>query len=126
MKRLWIAIALFALVGGLCTFSAVYQQRQIATLLDKVEQLETACHQGDISACRQLAEELQQEYTRRTILFPCFISHDDLADSLVTVATLPASLQEDDCGEFLLETARLRAQLTWLLEVDSPTFKNIL
>lgn len=126
MKRLWIALSLFALVGGLCAFSVLYQQRQIGSLLEKLDELEVAYIQKDSEESRQLAMALQQEYDRCTALFPCFISHDDLADSRGTVATLSASLKEDNPEEFLIETARLRAQLEWLLEVDSPTWKNVL
>lgn len=126
MRRLWVALILFATVTGLCTFSVVYQRRQIDALLSGLERLETVYGQGDLAESRRLAADLQTDYHRRTALFPCFISHDDLADSQGTVATLPAALEEDNPEEFLLETARLRAQLEWLLEVDSPTWENVL
>lgn len=126
MKRLWIALILFALVGGLCTFSVIYQRRQIDALLTELDRLETVYEQGNTVESHRLATDLQMAYHRRTALFPCFISHDDLANSQETVATLPASLKEDNPEEFLLETARLRAQLEWLLEVDSPTWENVL
>ena len=126
MKRLWVALVLLLTVGGICTFSVIHQRKQISALLEDLDRLETVYEEGDLSTCREAAAALQMEYARRTALFPCFISHDDLTDSQSTAATLSAALQEDNPEEFLLETARLRAQLEWLLEVDSPHWKNIL
>ncbi len=126
MRRIWVAIALLSFVGGLCTFSVIYQDTQIDALLSQLDKLEEVYADGDMEESSRLAADLQEQYRRRTAAFPCFISHDDLAESQSTVAALSASLEEDNPEEFLLETAKLRAQLQWLLMVDRPIWQNIL
>ncbi len=126
MRRIWIALALLSVVAGLCAFSVVLQDTQIDALLKELDALEQAYGAGNLEESRRLAADLAAQYERRTAMFPCFISHDDMAESQATVATLAASLEEDNPEEFKIETARLRAQLNWLLMVDKPVWQNIL
>lgn len=125
MKRVWLALGLLIGAVGLCVGSLLFQQHQIDGLLADLDRLETAYRAGELEDCRQLAEQLNTDYARRAKLFSCFMSHNELDESLTTAATLPACLEEENPEEFLLETAKFRQELEYLREVEAPVLHNI-
>lgn len=125
MKRLWLAGALFAFVIGLCMLSLSHQRRQVTTLLEELTRLETVYQTEGAAAARPLAEDFAAAYTRRTRLFPYYISHSDLIDGQESAALLPVVLAGEENGEFLTESARCRTQLKKLLALETPAPENI-
>lgn len=125
MKRLWLAVALLALVLGLCVSSQTYLQQQTEAVLMNLTALEDSYRRGDLEEARRWAQWLAEEYPRRTELFYCFLAHSDLEDSRETVATLPAILEQNHLEELLTATARLREQLQHLQSIDRPTLDNV-
>lgn len=126
MKRLWVAVALLIAVMGLCVATRQYQKRQVNALLDVLDASVTAFNNGDGEEPRMLVTRFCEEYTWRTKLFPCFMSHADLEGLRESVAILPATLAGESTEEFLLEAARCRALLERLLAVERPGWQNIL
>ena len=125
MKRLWISAALFAAVCGLCVASLLYQRTQVRALLSLLDTADQCYEQHDYPGALDAAEHLRDEYDRRTKLFSCFISHNDLTASRETVAVLPATLRLREPDEFPVESARCRAQLEKLYSIELPTLPNI-
>ena len=125
MKRLWLCAALLAVTVGLCVLSLSYERRQIATLLDGLDRLETVYESDGAAAALEPTRAYCREYERRTRWFACFISHANLYPGEETVTLLPAILEKEDTGDFLLETARLRVHLTRLLSTERPSVQNV-
>lgn len=125
MRRLWMAAALFVLVIGLCTLSLTDQHRQVTALLEELTRLEEVYQTQGADAAQPLAQRFSEEYTRRTRLFPYYISHSDLIDGQECAAVLPVILAGETSEEFPVEAARCRTQLKKLLALESPTPENV-
>ncbi len=126
MKRVYLAVGLLVAAVTLCVISLLYQQSQIDRLLAQVDDLESAYQSGETEEGIRQAKELAASYDRCARLFSCFMSHNELNDSLDAVVTLAASLQEDNPEEFLLELAKFRQQLTYMRQIEAPHIRNIL
>ena len=126
MKRLWIAGGIFVIITALCIATLFHQQRQTRILLIQIDDIVAAHDNGDNDLAYALATALEKDFDKRTWLFPCFMSHNDLIGCRESVVLLPAILQEDNPEEFRMEAARCRAQFERLLKVETPSLQNIL
>ncbi|MBQ5840528.1 MAG: DUF4363 family protein [Clostridia bacterium] len=126
MKRVYLAIGLLITAVALCVASLLYQQTRIDRLLGQVDTLENAYEKGQTEVCIRQAEQLAEAYERCARLFSCFMSHNELNDSLDSVVTLAACLKEDNPEEFLLELAKFRQQLIYMRQIEVPHISNIL
>ncbi len=126
MKRIWLALGIFSVILTLCILSLTYQQRQVNVLLDELETVVTVYNTGDTQRAHALALELEQEYTRRTRLFPLFMAHGDLMECREGLALLPSILKDGDTEEFHMESTRCRIQLEKLAKSELPILQNIL
>ena len=125
MKRLWLAAALMIVAVGLCVLSLAYQRRQVAALLEELTQVEEVYRTSGADAAQAPAQRFSEDYTRRTRLFPFYISHDDLIDGQESAAILPVILDSEAQEEFPIEAARCRTQLKKLLALETPTPENV-
>lgn len=126
MKRVLLALSLLALVLAACAGSLIYQQRQINRLEALTDGLENAYRSGEMDECVQKAKELADYFIRCSRVFSCYMSHNELNESLDTVVALAATLEEDNPEEFLLELAKFRQQLAQLWQIEIPHLNNIL
>ncbi len=125
MKRLWLAAALAGLVVGLCALSLTCQRRQVTVLLEELTRVEEVYRAEGADAAQPLAQQFSEDYTRRTRLFPYYISHDDLIDGQECAAVLPVILSSEAQEEFPVEAARCRTQLKKLLALETPAPENV-
>lgn len=126
MKRLWIAVGILAVVLTLCITTLIYQRRQITILLAHLDNVIAAYEDGVPEYAYTLAINLTQEFDDRTRYFPCFLSHNDLSGCREAIVILPSILREKNAEEFRMESSRCRAQLEFLLGIETPTLQNIL
>lgn len=126
MKRLWLAGGIFAVILALCLSTLLYQQRQTDMLLDNLDAVLTAYDNGEDKRAYELALALEDEYSRRTRFFPCFMAHGDLIECRQSLAMLPSILKDGDAEEFHMESTRCRIQLERLATSELPTLQNIL
>ncbi|MBQ6848740.1 MAG: DUF4363 family protein [Clostridia bacterium] len=126
MKRLWIAAVILCGVVGLCISSSLYRHRHIDRMLDTLDRLEQAYSQRDTAHAQQLAEDLARYYEKSSRVLLCYTTHSDMAESQETVALLPTLLQQGSGDELQMEMARLRAEFTYLKQIDDPLLWNIL
>lgn len=126
MRRLWIAAVILCSVAVLCVGSSLYRQHHMDAMLATLARLEQAYTQGDTDEARQLADELAHHYEQCSRVLLCYTTHSDMTESQETVALLPTLLQQDSKDELQMEIARLRAELTYLQQIDTPFLRNIL
>lgn len=120
-----MGIGLLTVSVGLCVAAQWHQRREVKVLLSMLEEAETVFLAEDIPGAQALVAEFCTEYERRTALFPCFMSHDDLNGLRECIAVLPATLAGESTEEFLLEAARCRGLLERLRQVERPDWQNI-
>ena len=92
MKRVWIAVALLAIVVGLCGAGTLYRHRQAEGLLITLDQLERAYAQDDMVQAQTLAADLVHRYERVSEVLLCYTAHGDMAESMENLlihSTLP-------------------------------------
>ena len=126
MKRLWLVGGIFAVIATLCVSSLIYQRRQMDMLIDELNAVVAAYDQGEEARAYELAVALEEDYVRRTRLFPCFMAHGDLIQCRENLALLPSILKDGDSEEFYMESTRCRVQLEMLAASEMPTLQNIL
>ncbi len=126
MKRLWLAGALFGAVILVCITAAGHRQQQTGALLAILDTVDEAVANEDIHAAHALAQSLCDEFHRRTVLFPCFMSHDDLSACRESIQLLPSILKDGNAEEFHMESARCRYHLNQLITEELPLWRNIL
>lgn len=126
MKRLYIAIALLVSVATSCVLTHLYQHRQMDRMLTTLDRIEAAYRGGDADGAVTVAEDFAAEYQRICDRISCYVAHNELRESRETAALLPTLLQERSEEEIYMEIARLRAQLTFVRQVDDPLLQNIL
>ena len=126
MKRLWVAAAILCGVVLLCVGSGLYRHHRIDAMQNTLQQMETAYRRGDATHAQQLAQELIRQYEQSGGILLCYTTHSDMADSQETVALLPTLLRQDSGDELEMEIARLRAEFTYLRQIDDPLLRNIL
>lgn len=126
MKRVWIAVALLAVVVGLCGAGTLYRHRQTEGLLSTLDQLERAYTRDDMADAQRLATELVHRYERISDVLLCYTAHGDMAESMETVRLLPTLLEQGGGEELSMEIARLREEWSHLKAIDDPTMWNIL
>ena len=125
MKRLWLAGGIFAVIISLCIVTLQFQRKQVKTLIFDLDMIDAAFAEKDNERAYALSLALIDEFERRTYLFPCFMSHNDLIGCRESVAILPSILKDGDAEEFHMESARCRAQFERLLDVETPNLQNI-
>lgn len=126
MKRLWLAIGIFAAILTLCLSTLLYQRRQIDRLIDDLDEVIAVFDDGDDARAHDLAVVLENDYTHRTRFFPLFMAHGDLIECRESLAILPSILKDGDAEEFHMESTRCRIQLERLAKSELPTLQNIL
>ncbi|MBR3778485.1 MAG: DUF4363 family protein [Clostridia bacterium] len=126
MKRLYIAIALLVSVATSCVLTHLYQHRQMDRMLTTLDRIEAAYRSGDADGAVTVAEDFAAEYQRICDRISCYVAHNELRESRETAALLPTLLREHSEEEIYMEIARLRAQLTFVRQVDDPLLQNIL
>ena len=125
MKRLWLAGGIFAIIITLCIVTVQFQRKQVQALISDLDMIDAAFDEKENERAYTLSLALFEDFEKRTYLFPCFMSHNDLIGCRESVAILPSILKDGDAEEFHMESSRCRAQFERLLEVETPNLQNI-
>ena len=126
MKRLYIAAALLAAVVTACVLTHLYLHRQLDRMVTTLDRIEETYRGGDTDKAVAIARDFAAEYGRICDRISCYVAHNELRESRETAALLPTLLSAHSEEELYMEIARLRAQLTYIRQVDDPLLQNIL
>ncbi len=126
MKRIYIAVALLAVVAALCVGVHRYQHAQIDRMLDALAQVEEAYRLGDNDRAQQMAQDFAAAYRQVSDWVSCYVAHGELRESRETAALLPTLVANGEAEMLYAEMARLRAQLEYIRQVDDAILRNIL
>ena len=126
MKRILIALALLAAVAALCITCQITLTQQTRALIRQIDTIQTHYDAGDLPSSRAETTRYAEEAAHHTRWFPLFLRHAELISIEETATQLTAILEAGDDKRFPAELARCRRQLTCLLEMERPTWENLL
>ncbi len=126
MNRVWIAVALLAVVIGLSGGALWLQYRATTHLTDECDTLMDIYQSGDIKGCRQAARKLSDRFEDDMRWFPFFLKHERMEVLFQNVGALPYLVSDDDPADFFATLAAVRVQLETLMDNEWPTPENIM
>ena len=125
MKRLWIALALLALVLVTCIIGISYTQKITSEMTQTVEKAKDAQKRGDVNAAYQLSTTAKNNWREAHRVLCVYMVHSDLEEIDQTLAVLPELCQNGAKDSFLSECDRGLTLLSSLNESVSPSIENI-
>lgn len=125
MKRIYIALALLAVITVGCVAAIMMEQHHLQNMIALTEDMERCFRDGDTEQTSALAEKLVNEFPEKTRPFALFLHHSVLADIEECIVLLPLYLQSDEQDDFLAEVTRCRLLLKKQMELEKPNWENI-
>ncbi len=128
MKRLWIAAALIAVLAALAGVHALYLSRLTGELDGLLERAQAQVEGEDWAQAESLTRQALEEWEGNAFYLHSTLRHQEIDSVLVGFHEVLAFLegQERQPAEYAAANARLRVQISLLLEAELPTLKNIL
>ena len=93
MRRIWIAIGICALLGGLCAWSLFYSQCEGLPILDKLEEADALAQEGNIEQLKEITEEIGELWDRWSWNANTFIRHEDLEPVESAISSMEGALR---------------------------------
>lgn len=127
MKRIWIALAIMALIlsGTLC--HSLYISRFANDLTTLLESAESEAESSNWDKAAALTRTAQKKWVDRDRYLHITLRHDVTDGVYTSFREVLEYLQcQEDGGEYSAANARLIAQLELLSEAEQLTLKNIL
>ena len=125
MKRVYIAIILLLVIGVGCITAIVVEKQQLTEMINMTVHMEELVRNNEINEAREMANELTEQFPKRTKPFLLFLHHNVLTDIEECVVLLPLYLESDEKDHFLAEVSRCRLLLQKQLEMEVPSWENI-
>lgn len=125
MRRVWAAVALFAVVIGLCVCGSVYTVFVAGTLLDQTMAIEQAVYEEDYAAAVEMAEQAERQWVFRSRIFCGYFSHAQLETADKELASLQVSLEAEQQTYALKHCRQLAVFCEHLRRMDLPLPENI-
>ncbi len=126
MKRVYFAIALLTVITIGCISCVLLETKNLQEMITFTEDIEQTFRNGDIQTTKAMTGQLQKEFPEKTRSFELFLHHSVLEDIAECIALLPLYLESDEKDDFLAQVNRCRLLLEKQLELEMPTWKNIL
>lgn len=126
MKRLYIALAILALVFAGTMFNARYLNSLTTDLTTLLERAEARAESGDWRATANLTEQADKLWNDHTLYLHIFLRHSDTDDVEVGLHEVAEFIQMEERGEYSAANARLVAEIGLLYEAEQLSIKNIL
>lgn len=110
MKRLWAAIVLIVICGGVCAFNIYYLNMANKETLRYAERIVSQYKKGEYEAASFTANELENSWEKNEKVLCRFLSENKLENVRVIIAELP-NLAEYENHEFSFYIKKLHAAL---------------
>lgn len=127
MKRLWIAVGLLLLLGGLGWLHVARLTALTQELTGLLEQVDQALGREEWGRAADAAAEVERRWERQAFYLHTTLHHEDIDAIRASIREMRAYLAcRDDAAECLSVNARLIHQLELLVEAELPSLKNLL
>lgn len=125
MKRVWFAVVIIGVIGGVCAFSTRWQQRTLDKLETALSATEQLVENGDLKAALSSAKTFEQLCVESGERFAFLEQHGDSFTLKETASLLPTLLEQGELPLFFTEAARCRYCIEELRRERTPALNNI-
>jgi PBP1b-binding outer membrane lipoprotein LpoB len=125
MKRIWIALALLALVIATCVMGICYTREITEKMTQTVQEAKDAEKRGDIDTAYELSITARKDWKNAHNVLCVYMVHNDLEEIDQTLALLPELCLNGAKDTFLSECDRGLTLISSLDESVSPKFENV-
>ncbi len=126
MKRLYIALAILAVVFGGTLYNAYYLNTFTSDLSALLERAEARAESGDWNASHKLTEQAYDFWKNNTLYLHVFLRHNNTDDVEMGFHEVQEFINMEERGEYSAANARLVTQIGLLYEAEQLSLKNIL
>jgi len=128
VKRLWIAAGLIVVLTALAGVHALYLNHLTGELDGLLEQAQAQVEQEDWAQAESLTRQALEVWEGKAFYLHSTLRHQEIDNVLISFREVLAFLsgQERQPAEYAAANARLRVQISLLLEAELPSLKNIL
>ena len=125
MKRLWISLAIFVVLTGMCIIGLQYTEGVSADMIRTVEEAKSAEQRGEVDAAVELSRKAGSDWRNMHRVLCTFMPHARLEAINQTLAGLPMLGQYGAKEQFLADCDRSIEQISYLNEAELPSLANI-
>jgi len=126
MRRLWIAVALLAVMLGGTLGNAWYLGGVIDGYQRRLTTAQDLAGRGAWEQAEQLTSQVYQDWQDRDSYFYILMRHVDTDAIYLTFQEVREYLKLEEMDQYTAANARLVAQLGLLAEMEQLTLKNVL
>jgi len=126
MKRLYVAIAIAAVLTASCVGALMYQKVETDALIAGIDRLVESFDPQHPEDAVTVTKAFLEEYDRRTAMFPMFSRHNTLTDVECELESLPAILEKGEPLDYAATLLRCRERLCAFYRLELPLPENIL
>jgi hypothetical protein len=125
MKRLWCALILVIIAGGISTFEYISVKNSYNDFVDLIDETRTAVESRDYNKAKELSKELKADWDKKERTLNYVLEHTTLDEMSNEIAQLPDYTDDNSRDEFLSVTDSIKRQFTSLYASELPYGENI-
>ena len=126
MKRLWISLALLAVIFAATIWNVGYLGRFTAEITDLLSQAQEKAESGDWATAETLTVQAKTQWDNREAYLYITLIHSDTNEVYVGFHEVLEFIGRQESGEYSAANARLIARLTLMHKMDELSLENIL
>lgn len=126
MNRIWAAIAILALLFGLCFIATDQTMLMTGELSQQLQELQNEVENGNMEKASAISKKTIQNWRKYQVRMSYYVPHNRLEEIGETLAAILPFIQQDNKDEALAECSRAMNQLQTLRELEMPYLNNIL
>lgn len=125
MKRIWISLAIFIVLTGVCILGTWYTNRISTQMIQIVTQAKDAEQNGETETAVQLSRKASDDWNSLHSVLCTYMPHSKLEAIGQTLAGLPMLCKYGGTEQFLADCDRSIEQISYLNEAEIPSLENI-
>ena len=127
MRRLWISVAVLALLFCLTMFNSRYLDSYTKELTTLLRQAELCAADGDWDAAADKTEAALDSWKNQETYLHMVLQHRDTDEVLLAFQEVQQLIShQEDGGEYSASNARLITQIELLYEMEQLSWKNLI
>lgn len=126
MRRLWIAVALLLICGGLSTMEYVTIQRNCDFLTTSLSTAENYISKGEYKEAISFIEKVQQEWENSERKLKIYLLHNETETITENLSEIKEYAQEKKPTKYMEVSNKTKRQLLRMKQSELPDLENIL
>ena len=126
MKRLWIAVAVLAIILSSTLTNSRYLNRIINDYTQQLEDAHRLAEADNWTSASKLTAQVTERWHKHDFYFHVMLPHRDIDEIHLTFQEVEEYLKLEEADQYNAANAKLIAQLGLLSEMEQLNLKNIL